>query len=87
MATRTQTHEAEGSLSRVLTAISDSVLAKLVLAGLVLVSIGIGLELAIQTGILERGLSAVWSVIVLLWGTAMIVFGLIGRTLIWWRRR
>jgi len=87
MATRTQTHGADGPRSRVLAAISDSVLVKVALLGVLLVGVGIGLELAIQAGFLVRGLSAVWAVVLLLWGTALVVAGIAGRTFIWWRRR
>lgn len=87
MATRTNPSDANGLGTRALTELRDSVLAKVATLGVVLFVIAVLLEGAIRAGVLERGISAVWAVIFLLWGTALVTLGVVGRVLIWWRRR
>jgi len=87
MATRTSRSGASGLGSRAITELRESVLAKVATLGVVLLALSIALETAISAGLLERGISAVWAVIFLLWGTALVVLGVVGRVLIWWRRR
>jgi uncharacterized membrane protein YraQ (UPF0718 family) len=87
MATRTNQSGASGLGARVVSELRDSVLAKVATVGLFLLVVSVSLETAIGAGFLERGISAVWAVVFLLWGTALVVLGVVGRTLIWWRRR
>jgi hypothetical protein len=55
--------------------------------GIIFLTLALSLEGAIQAGVLVRGISGVWAVIFLLWGTALVVLGVGGRALIWYRRR
>lgn len=87
MATRTQQSERQTLATRAFGEFRDSVLVKLVVLGILFVIVSIALEALIQVGFLVRGLSAVWSVNLLIWGIALILVGGVGRTLIWWRRR
>jgi len=87
MATRTNRSGANGIGARALAELKDSVLAKVATLGVVLLVLSVLIELSIQSGVLERGISAVWAVVFLLWGTALVVVGTVGRVLIWWRRR
>ncbi|WP_135366599.1 hypothetical protein [Halosimplex halophilum] len=87
MATRTNPSGASGLGRRAVTELRESVLAKVATLGAILFALSVLLEMAIRVGFLERGISAVWAVIFLVWGTALVVLGVAGRVLIWWRRR
>lgn len=87
MATRNPSSEGSSLATRAFGEFRESVLVKLIVLGLVFVAVSVALEALIQVGFLVRGLSAVWSVNLLIWGTALILLGGVGRTLIWWRRR
>mgnify|MGYP000153297098 CR=1 FL=1 len=87
MATRTNRSGASGVGARAVTELRESVLAKVATLGLVLLVVSISIETAIGAGFLERGISAVWAVVFLLWGAALVLLGVVGRTFIWWRRR
>lgn len=67
--------ESQTTLQSVLQTIRGSVLLMLAVAGVLTILLGY----VIQTG--------VWAAILAVWGSALVIVGVVGYTLIWWDRR
>ncbi|WP_459191472.1 hypothetical protein [Halosimplex sp. J119] len=87
MATSKNASGANRLSTRAVSELRDSVLARVIVLGILLAILAVSIEGAIQVGILVRGISGIWATIFLLWGTALVIAGTVGRILIWWRRR
>jgi len=81
------TSDSHGPVGRALIAIRSSALLFMATIGFLIFAFGIAVELAIGSGIVDRGIWGIWSAIFAWWGAGLTLAGVVGRVVIWVRRR